>query len=88
MIQNIYLFLKYLIKVAEENNNNNSIILSNSVELDKIKNSLELTNKILISYSIKLVPYRINNLWYIYNIELNKIISESFNFIKFIDEFN
>jgi hypothetical protein len=73
MIQNIYLFLKYLIKVAEENNNNNSIILSNSVELDKIKNSLELTNKILISYSIKLVPYRINNLWYIYNIELNKI---------------
>lgn len=72
--------------MAEENNNNNSIILSNSVELDKIKNSLELTNKILISYSIKLVPYRINNLWYIYNIELNKIISESFNFIKFIDE--
>lgn len=69
------------------NNNNleSSIIPISSTSLDRVENSIMLTNKIITKYSIRLVPFRIDNLWYIYNIDSKTIISEGFYFIQFLD---
>lgn len=71
--------------MTDENRKQNSLIHIGSTTLVRVGNSIELTNRIITKYAIRIVPFRVDQLWYIYNIDSKQIISDGFDLVKFID---
>jgi hypothetical protein len=71
--------------MAENNENNTSIIPVDSNSIVRVGNAIELINRLLAKESVRMVPFRVGDYWYVYNLDSKSIISEFFDLIQFID---
>src|SRR5690554_6111058 len=71
--------------MKESEKKHSSLIIRNPTSLINVGNTLALTNKILTKYSVRIIPYRRYNKWYLFNINMNKIISEDYDSADFLD---